>query len=348
MWSPLDLVNDTPVVRGSPADPYGGWTDLSTGEIFYPNCDGLRMPNAGGYWRAVAVMPGASSDVDLRLFPASSGAKDGFAANLAGSYWGGSFSDYVLVNFNVAPGGFQAYDAGAVRYSGGDDYTTESTASRDLLIGPEGTYGPYSLSTNRIVNLQELRLRAGQTGVRLINLSGSVDWGISLHAADLAYQGKSDAVGTSYIYGGAGMDELLVVDVPADGYYCLAVWKTTTRELEKDGTYDLTITPMGATGVDDLVTAPKAPTLVDITPNPFNPATKIAFELAREGQVQLEIYDLRGRRVRTLVHGTAGAGRHVATWNGSDDAGDRVVSGLYIVRLSSGGVMETKKMMLMK
>lgn len=345
VWSPLDLVNDTPVARASPADPYGGWTDLSTGEIFYPNCDGLRMPDAGGYWRAVAIMPGADSDVDLRLHPASAGAKDGFATNLAGSYWGRAASDYVLVNFNVTPGGFEAYDAGVVRYSGEEEYTTESTASDERPIGPEGVYGPYTLSANRIVNLHELRLPSGPMAVRVANQSGSVDWGMSLHPADQAYQGKSDALA----YGGdADRDELLIVDVPADGNYGLAVWKTTSRELEKDGTYNLEIAPAGVTGVGDPVTAPMTTTLVGITPNPFNPATNIAFELAAEGQVQVEIYDLRGRRMRTLVHGTAGAGRHVATWNGRDDAGDRVVSGLYIVRLSFGGVSETMKVVLMQ
>jgi hypothetical protein len=348
VWSPLDLINNVPVVRGMPADPYGGWTELSGGEPFYPNCDGVRMPAAGGYWRAVAVMPSAGSDVDVRLHAASTGAKNGFADNLTGSYWGGSTSDYVLVNFNLAPGYYEPLDAGVVRYSGWDAYTTESTVADGYIPYPNGTYGPYSLAANRIVNVYEFYLTPGQLEVRLANLSGSVDWGLTLHRADLAYLGKSDALAMSYAGGGAGGNEEVVIDVPASGYYCVAVWKCTATDLPLAGSYNLVIGPPGTVGVDDPVPAPQVTALVDITPNPFNPQTTITFDLAREGRAQLEIYDLQGRLVRTLVNGTLGSGRHAETWNGSDDTGNRAASGLYIARLSSGGVTQMKKMTLLK
>ncbi len=348
VWSPLALVNETPVVRGMPSDPYGGWAGLGSGEPFYPNCDGLRLPNTGSYWRAVAVMPGAGSDVDLRLHAASTGAKDGFAANLAGSFWTGTASEYVLVNFNQAPGGFVSYDAGVVRYQGTADYTAESTATSGWLSNPNGVYGPYSLPANRILNLVEVYLPAGQTGIHLMNVTGTVDWGVSLHRADQAYQGKSDVLGTACYAGGAGSDEVLVADVPAAGWYCVAVWKTATSELAKAGTYKLLIKPMWASGVDDQVPAPKVTALVDITPNPFNPQTKITYDLAGEGQVRLEVYDVQGRLVRTLVDGARGVGRHIETWNGADDSGGRVASGVYLARLTAGGVTGMMKMMLLK
>lgn len=348
VWSPLALVNDTPVVRSMPTDPYGGWTGLSTGEPFYPNCDGLRMPNAGGYWRAVAAMPGVGSDVDLRLHPASTGAKNGFAANVAGSFWSGDASDYVLVDFNLAAGGFAPYDAGVVRYQGAAGYTAESTATSGWLANPNGVYGPYSLPANRILNLVEVYLPAGQTGIHLMNVTGTVDWGVSLHLATAAYQGKSDVVGTSYFGGGAGGDEVLVANVPAAGWYCIAVWKTTASELVKAGTYKLLIKPMWASGVDDPVPSPKVTALVDITPNPFNPQTKITFDLAAEGAVRLEVYDVQGHLVRTLVDGPRGVGRHTETWSGVDDGGGRVASGVYLARLTAGGVTGMMKMMLLK
>jgi hypothetical protein len=349
VWSPLGLVNDTPVLRGMPADPYGGWAALSTGEPFHPNCDGLRTPNTGGYWQAIATMPtGAGSDVDLRLHAASTGAKSGFADNLAGSYWGGPFEDHVLVNFNVAPGGYQPYDVGVVRYNGWDNYATEATASTSWLTYPNGIYGPYSLPEGRILNLLEMYLPAGELGINLMNVSGSVDWGVTLHRADLAYQGKTDALGSSYYGGGPGGNELLVVNVPADGFYCLAVWKTTSSELAKAGTYNLLVKPMWASGVDDQVPSPQLTGLVEITPNPFNPQTKITYDLAREGQVRLEVYDVQGRLVRTLVSGARGSGRHTETWNGTADDGGRVSSGVYLARLTADGVTGMMKMMLLK
>lgn len=344
VWSPLELANNAPVARGLPSDAYGGWTELSTGEAFHPNCDGLRLPDSGSYWRAVAAMPAAGSDVDLRLHEPSGGAKDGFAANLAGSWWGGDESDYVLVNLNIAAA--QPYDVGAVRYGGFGSYTAESTTTVSWINSPDGIYGPYNLPPDRILNLLEVYLPAGQTGIHLLNVSGDVDWGLSMHGSTAAYQGKSDVLGMER-HGGNGVNELLVVDVPSQGYYCIAVWKTNSSQLAKDGTYNLLIRPMWASGVEDDVPA-VATRLVDIAPNPFNPQTRITYDLAGTGRVQLEIYDLQGRRVRTLVDAEQGAGRHDEVWNGLDDAGGRAASGLYMARLTAGGVTQMMKMTLLK
>ena len=349
VWSPLDLVNNAPVERFAPPDPYGGWADLSTAEPFHPNCDGLRMPNAGGYWHAVATMPThPGDDVDLRLHTASDGAKIGFTDQLAGSYWGGDASDHVLVNFNLAPGGFLPYDVGALRSAGSGTYVTESTATSSWLSYPDGIYGPYTLANGRILNLLEMFLPAGQLGIHLMNVDGTVDWGVTLHRADLAYQGKSDALGTSFASGGAGGNELLVIDVPADGYYCVAVWKRSSADLWQTGSYNLLIKPMWASGVDTDVPSPGATALVEITPNPFNPQTKITYDLAREGRVQLEVYDVQGRLVRTLVSGGRAAGRHIETWNGTDDDNGRVASGVYLARLTADRVTGMMKMVLLK
>jgi hypothetical protein len=349
IWSPLDLVNNTPVYRVSPPNPFGGWTELSTSEPFYPNCDGLRMPGGGGYWHAVAAMPeAAGSDVDLQLHPASDGAKSGFAEHLVGSYWGGDSSDYVLANFNVVSNNAVPYDVGVTRAAGADHYVAESTATNGWLTFPNDIYGPYTMPNGRILDLYEMYLPAGQHGIHLMNLEGSVDWGVTLHRANMGYQGKSDALGQSFAYGGAGGNELLVVDIPATGYYCLAVWKRSSVDLWQIGTYKLLIKPMWASGVDGDVPSPKATALVDITPNPFNPQTKVTYDLAHEGPVRLEIYDVQGRLVRTLVAGSRGVGRHVETWNGVADDGSRVASGVYLARLTADGVTGMMKMMLLK
>ncbi|MBK6899600.1 MAG: T9SS type A sorting domain-containing protein [bacterium] len=346
VWSPLDLTMATPVVRVAPPSAYGGWTDVNTGETLYPNCDGLRMPDAGGYWRAVATMPGAGSDVDLRLHAPSTGAKDGFAANLSGSYWWGGESDYVLVNFNLTT--FAPYDAGVVNFAGYENYATEAAASGGWISYPDGVYGPYDLQADRIVNLHEFYLVAGQYGVQLDDLGSSVDWGLTLHPADQIYQGKSSGIATAYWAGGPGQDEILNVAIPTDGYYCLAVWKRGSADLPLAGSYNLAIGPVSATGVDDGTPAPSATALVGIHPNPFNPQTQIQFELAREGAVRLEIYDLQGTLVRTLVEGSRGSGRHTETWDGRDNAGGQVASGVYMARLAAGGMQQMQKMVLLK
>ncbi len=83
-------------------------------------------------------------------------------------------------------------------------------------------------------------------------------------------------------------------------------------------------------------------------PNPFNPTTNISFTVDKEGPVELAVYDLSGRKIRTLVHDTRGPGDHMATWDGTDEAGSRVPSGMYFYQLVSGEDSSTRKMMLVK
>ena len=83
-------------------------------------------------------------------------------------------------------------------------------------------------------------------------------------------------------------------------------------------------------------------------PNPFNPATTISFSLPARGFANLSIFDLAGRRVRTLVASETEAGQHSAVWRGRDDSGRRVASGVYYYRLTANDFVATKKMMLVK
>jgi len=83
-------------------------------------------------------------------------------------------------------------------------------------------------------------------------------------------------------------------------------------------------------------------------PNPFNPQTTIAFDLPRSEQVRLDIVDLVGRNVRTLVDEVRGAGNHAVIWDGTDNAGQRVASGTYMYRLISDSSIQSKTMVLVK
>lgn len=95
-------------------------------------------------------------------------------------------------------------------------------------------------------------------------------------------------------------------------------------------------------------TAPARLVLEQNVPNPFNPRTLIRFETEREGRVSLQIYDLAGRRVQTLVDGTLGAGRHLAQWDGTDADGAAVASGTYLLRMRSGETVLSRSMTLVR
>jgi len=83
-------------------------------------------------------------------------------------------------------------------------------------------------------------------------------------------------------------------------------------------------------------------------PNPFNPTTTLAYELATTGAVRLSIYDTAGREVTTLVDGTLDAGRHEIRWDGRDADGVEVASGVYHLRLEANGVTRTHRAVLLK
>ncbi len=88
--------------------------------------------------------------------------------------------------------------------------------------------------------------------------------------------------------------------------------------------------------------------LLQDQPNPFNPTTTIRFVLPVREDVTLAIYDANGHLVRTLLNEVRGFGAHEVTWNGRDDNGATMGSGVYFYRLRAGKLTESKKMVLLK
>jgi hypothetical protein len=89
-------------------------------------------------------------------------------------------------------------------------------------------------------------------------------------------------------------------------------------------------------------------TLSPNAPNPFNAATSIRFELYRAGDVSLVVYDSLGRVVARLVEGHLNAGLHAVTWDGADNAGVLVSSGVYVYRLASRGMAGSGRMTVVR
>ena len=83
-------------------------------------------------------------------------------------------------------------------------------------------------------------------------------------------------------------------------------------------------------------------------PNPFNPTTTISFSLPAKGQARIEIYNVLGKLVAVPFDGVAEAGDHQVVWNGKNDTGEAVASGVYFYRLTADNYTDTKKMMLLK
>jgi hypothetical protein len=122
------------------------------------------------------------------------------------------------------------------------------------------------------------------------------------------------------------------------------------NEKQADTTY-VTLIVEEATDVEDEGEGPNVPdrfALFQNQPNPFNPETKISYNLPQGCEVSLTIYDILGRRVKTLFEGYQNAGIHSLLWNGRDDEGRQLSSGVYFYRLQAGELNQTRKMALVK
>ena len=134
----------------------------------------------------------------------------------------------------------------------------------------------------------------------------------------------------------------VVVDMidgrPADGYVAIGT--------HGNGTYSARFEE-GVLSLDK----PDLPTSFELAqnyPNPFNPTTQIPFTLNKGGIVTLKVFDIAGREVVTLFHGEKSAGAHHVNWNGKDGFGNQMPTGMYIYRIESNGLVQSKKMQLLK
>ncbi|MBF8296747.1 MAG: hypothetical protein HW389_3292, partial [Bacteroidetes bacterium] len=157
---------------------------------------------------------------------------------------------------------------------------------------------------------------------------------------------------TSFDWTQYSLDVLVPTDVPAGVVVTaletrLHVYSTFVGTVYFD---DFTVQKVGTTtavnGTDSNI--PKVFDLSNNYPNPFNPSTNIQFAVPHEQNISLVIYNILGQRIRTLVQGIHPAGQYTLTWNGKDDTGRTVDSGVYLYRLETGSIALVKKMLLMK
>jgi len=99
---------------------------------------------------------------------------------------------------------------------------------------------------------------------------------------------------------------------------------------------------------DDIQLLPSVFELSQNYPNPFNPETRIEFSLAARADVSISIYNILGRRVKTLIDENRPAGTYTVIWDGTDRGGYHVASGIYLYRMQAGEFIQTRKMLLLR
>lgn len=145
---------------------------------------------------------------------------------------------------------------------------------------------------------------------------------------------------TRYQLSGLGLEA--AVDLDGDGIHELACWRDNGSS---PWTWEIWGNQTPIT-VPDVTTS--ALRVDQNRPNPFNPATKVRFELAEAGPTRVEIHDAAGRLVYDRPLGELPAGSHDFTWNGTDRRGRRVASGTYFFTVVAGTQRAARKMMLIK
>lgn len=199
------------------------------------------------------------------------------------------------------------------------------------LFGYVGYAGPYNLSAT-------ITARLGLGGVPLAHFRVN---GGPWQVLAMAPQGPPDQFGFTLpnVAGGAVVDYWLDAD-DADGH------RTTWPQGGAAAPITFTVWP----GTSPVADTPErgAAWIAGNVPNPFNPRTTVNFGLAAPARARLDIFDVRGRLVRTLLDGELAAGDHAVMWDGCDDQGRGAASGTYICRLAAAGVERRTAMQLVR
>ncbi len=244
VWSPYALADDTPIARGAAphADAWGccsGSYYNNDGFSFYV---GSAWPNK--YWSAVGVLPyNPDADYDVRLWDIGdyTGSEAGFGGGyLEWSTYGGSASDFVIVNNNTADTG--TYTAGAINRSNetGNFHIEEATSTK-IYAGSNGTY---SMSSTAVLDIYEYYISTSgdDYGFKLEQTSGTCDLGMSLYDDETEHCTKSEYMTGGYANsGGDGADESMQVTIPDAGYHGLVIWKVDASDYSKTASYNIKV-----------------------------------------------------------------------------------------------------------
>ncbi len=180
--------------------------------------------------------------------------------------------------------------------------------------------------------------------IKITGASGGSDVVISW-LMDHNPDGEDGSQGMNQIYAGYDFDlyDPLTdehIDMRTIDHYSFSYYGLRTLYITVSATYLETDEPS--------MKIPAALSLGQNMPNPFNASTKISFALPADANVSLDVFDLNGHKVRTLANSKFATGAHTIVWNGTDDSGRNVPSGVYLYKLTAGDAILSRRMLLVK
>ncbi len=227
----------------------------------------------------------------------------------------------------------------------------------DMQWGALGGYDGRYLD-NTELGLGLISLVNTTTPVELASFELTSTDGVVSIAWETSFEDRSAGFNILRATEGAAAVQVNDQTIPSHGGNGTARYEFVDRAVARGATYEYTLESIDLNGATErhslgLVTvATGSPirqlSLSQNTPNPFNPTTLISFEMAAAGHAKLDIYDAAGHLIRTLVDSALPADRHTVEWNGLEQSGQAVNSGIYFCRLQAGSSTLTRKMTLMK
>lgn len=338
VWSPLPIAFETPIVRAAPPDP---------GFLYPPNDDGFSFSRSSGVaWVTSIAAVEPNDDYDLAVYDDYSGSESGFSNQLAMSERGGNATDFVVGHYSgtpltVYPAAIRFYETGP-----GDSYCADATDAR-FRNGPGGggdaDWLAQTMAAHRLADVYEHYIPAGGTvHVSLRRLGGPS------HLEFRVFPGTGGGIyhsleGTPSTAMSPSFEVLTFTNTSGfDGWHPIVVHRSEGTDAGEPVTYDLRV---NATGLVDAtaITATADFSFLGAVPNPVRDRTVFEFVMPAGGQARLVLYDVGGRRLRTLLDATVGAGRKLVAWDRLGDSGEPVPSGIYLARLEAAGRVVTRR-----
>ncbi|RKZ27773.1 hypothetical protein DRQ26_02505, partial [bacterium] len=313
----------------------GGWATYSPG---FPAGAGRYIDPYVGFY--VLVQPGMTGTLPVNLGSIVHAKAFGKVASTS------ALPDFALRLSVMTADYVDKWNYIATRYGANDDFDGEFDAA--IPPSPPGMTEIAALKCDGVDLKRDIKSEMADGDVKTwtLHISGVengqdvvISWPLD-HTPD----DNDISLGMNQIYGGYDFDLFDArtgehIDMRSTGFYSFTY----------DGPRDLIITvSANALGTEANGKLPEKFSLAANVPNPFNASTDITFALPVKSNVTLEVMDVSGRIIKTLVDGEIESGIHTIRWNGTDNTGAEVSSGVYFYRLRTDAYSETRKMMLVK
>ena len=321
--------------------------DSSGMDILIENTRIIR--NDGDYYAGLRIYGlNTQFEVNNCIFRGNNAVQYVGAAGFSGSCVGSvNHSLFAFNHASTAGGNFKS--GGASVWSGADvDFDHCTFANNTAAYGTALTVGAASAAvTNSIIwgnptsNHVALDVWAGTGGTLDISYTDLLGGSQAIQLEDTEL--------CSFSWGSGNLNEAPLFCLPDSGNFTLAENSPCVEAAEDRsdlGAFGIGCDPIILSTAGELL--PAAYALHQNYPNPFNPVTMIQYDLPDNSQVQVAIYDMLGRKVRTLVSGFENAGFKAVQWQGKNDFGRSVGAGVYIYQIQAGDFLQTRKMILLK